>query len=167
MLRNSVVVGVTATNPHHNSINYTKPLSMSAFWTGRSGPTKFSNVGIHNYPTGSVVLKTCVECDNQLKFSNRGNDIYVDQLTLGNVSGSYLFMVGLKRDVVYDLDGSFSSAFDGTSRSAGAITSYWPHIHLDNPTVCPNATTPSRWDNAIFCDSSLTVRRVMFTNVIR
>ena len=56
--------------------------------------TKFSNVGVYNYPSGSVVLKTCSHCDDPLKYTNRGNDIFVEGVSLTNISGEYVFMVG-------------------------------------------------------------------------
>ena len=46
--------------------------------------------------------------------------MFVNQLTFTNVSGRMLEMIGiLKRDVIYDLDGSFSNKFDGITRTSG------------------------------------------------
>ena len=71
----------------------------------------------------------------------------------------------LKRDVIYDTDGSFSQAFDNTSRSSATIVHGWPHIAAFNNNTCPPATNPSNWDNSVMCDSTVTVRRVIFTNM--
>jgi len=94
VLKNSAIIGVTTTNPHHNNINYTLPQGMSAIWTGRSGPTKIDRVNIYNYPAGSVVLKTCSHCDDPKFYTNRGSDIFVSGVSLTNILGQYLFMVG-------------------------------------------------------------------------
>lgn len=73
---------------------------------------------------------------------------------------------GIKRDIIYDLDGSLSQVFDSQVRTNGTITHYWPHMHHDNPTDCPNATNMAKWDDAIMCTGSLYVRRVKFGNMI-
>lgn len=72
-------------------------------------------------------------------------------------------MIGLKRDVIYDLDGSLSQTFDGTTRSSATIVHGFPHIASTNHALCPVA--PSGWDDAVMCDSSVTIRRVIFTNL--
>ena len=162
-LNNSAVIGVSDTNPHSDNVNYS---TSSALWTGRSGPITFKNVSIHNYIGNSYVLKTCSHCDDPLKYTNRGNDVYLEGISITNVT-NYLLMVGpgIKREVIHDLDGSFSQGFDSTSRPSGTIVHYWPHIHHKNPSVCPNATTPAKWDNAIYCDNTVSLRRVQFTNM--
>ena len=71
----------------------------------------------------------------------------------------------LKRDVIYDTDGSFSQLFDGTSRPSATIVHGWPHITVFNNNTCPPATNPSNWDGSVMCDSTVTVRRVIFTNM--
>ena len=71
----------------------------------------------------------------------------------------------LKRDVIYDLDGSLSNAFDQKARTSATIVHGFPHIALSNPNLCPPAQTPSKWDGAVMCDSSATIRRVAFTNL--
>ena len=77
-----------------------------------------------------------------------------------------LFMIGLKRDVIYDLDGSLSQKFDGTTRTSGTIVHGWPHIAAYNQNTCPSATTSTDWDGAVMCGPTVTIRRVVFTNLI-
>ena len=72
-------------------------------------------------------------------------------------------MLGLKRDIIYDLDGTFTSAFDGSSRSSAAIVYSFPH--LEQESACLPATTASEWDSTLACDQTVTIRRVMFTNI--
>jgi hypothetical protein len=164
LLNNSAVIGVSASNAHSNTTNYTS--GMSAAITGRSGVTSFNDVRFYNFPAGSVLLQTCRLCDDPLKYTNLGTEVTLQKLTFSNVSGQLLFMIGLKRDVIYDLDGSLSQLFDNATRSAATIVHGWPHIAASNPSLCPPAAAPSRWDNAVMCAPSVSVRRVFFTNLM-
>jgi len=76
-----------------------------------------------------------------------------------------LFMIGLKRDVIYDADCSFCSKFDSVSRTNATITYGYNHIASYHADKCPPALNPSQWDNAIMCDQTITIRRVWFTNL--
>lgn len=73
-------------------------------------------------------------------------------------------MNGLKRDVIYDTDGSFSAGFNSGSRTSAALVANFKHIS-DDTTACLPATTPATWDNALACDQTTIVRRVIFTNL--
>jgi hypothetical protein len=76
-----------------------------------------------------------------------------------------LHMKGLKREVVYDLDGSFVANFDlRTNRTAATLVNNWTHLAVEG--ACANATNPAVWNNAIVCDESLTIRRVLFRNLL-
>ena len=75
-------------------------------------------------------------------------------------------MIGMKRDVIYDTDGSLSQTFDGNTRSSAAIVQSYKHIATYYQNVCPASTTPSAWDNCLMCNSNVTVRRVAFTNPV-
>jgi len=75
-------------------------------------------------------------------------------------------MINIKKDVIYDLDGSFSSVFDGKNRTSGTIVWNFPHIATYNGNVCPRATNSTAWDNAVMCDQTVTLKRVLFGNII-
>ena len=72
----------------------------------------------------------------------------------------------MKRDVIYDLDGSLSHLFDGTNRSSATIVYGFPHIANTNQNLCPYASVASAWDNAVMCGPAATIRRVLFGNII-
>lgn len=72
----------------------------------------------------------------------------------------------MKRDVIYDLDGSFVSKFDNKSRASATIVWGFPHIANSNQGDCPSATYPAAWDNAVMCGANITIRRVLFSNII-
>jgi hypothetical protein len=160
---NSFIVGQSRTNAAANTTNYT--LGMSGAITGRSGVTQLTNIRFYNFPQGSVLFQTCRLCDDPLKYTNVGTEVILSQITLTNVTGSLLYMIGLKRDVIYDTDGSLSYAFDRRNRTSATIVYGYPHIALSNPTVCPRANSSADWDDAVMCDSSVTMRRVVFTNM--
>jgi hypothetical protein len=101
---------------------------MSAIITGRSGTHNISNVRIYNYPPGSLMMQTCRYCDDLGMYTNLGTEIFVQQITMTQVKGQFLFMIGMKRDVIYDTDGSFSTAFDGNTRASSAIVQAYNHI---------------------------------------
>lgn len=162
-VKNSVIVGVSSSNAHSNTSNYTN--KMSAVITGKTGSYLISNVKFHNYPQGSLLIQTCRFCDDPLKYTNLGTEVSLSQLTLTNVTGMLLNMIGLKRDVIYDIDGSLSNAFDGTTRSSATIVHGFPHIAAFNTNDCPPASTPANWDGAVMCGPAVTIRRVWFTNL--
>lgn len=154
---------MSKTNAHSDKTNYTN--GMSGAMTGRSGVTNISNVRFYSFPTGSIMFQICVLCDDLLKYTNVGTEVLLSKLTFTDINGSYLFMIGLKRDVIYDLDGSLSMAFDGTARTSGTIVSNWPHIAMAQQDKCPQASDTAGWDNAIMCNQLVSLRRVVFTNL--
>ena len=74
-------------------------------------------------------------------------------------------MLGGKRDIIYDSDGSISKYFDGINRTKTTIVAKYPHIYSDNPNHCFTPSNASLWDNNLLCDNSLIIRRIMFTNI--
>jgi hypothetical protein len=164
-IQNSFIIGKSDTNYHPDPFNYTN--NMSGAITGRSGTNKFSNIRFYNYPAGSILFQTCRLCDDVLKYTNLGTEVVVDQLSFSNVNGKLLYMIGaLKRDIIYDLDGSFAAQFDGTPRASATIVHGFPHIAAYNQNTCPSASTPGDWDDAVMCGPTETLRRVMFSNMI-
>lgn len=163
MVINSAIIGMSISNKAVVTTNYTN--GMSAVITPRSGVTKFSNIRFYRYPVGSVLFRTCRLCDDPLKYTNVGTEVIVEKLTFSEVSGNYLFMIGLKRDVIYDLDASFSSSFGSGTRTSATIVSNFSHIASYNVNKCPQALNAADWDYAVMCDQTITIRRVFFTNL--
>ena len=79
------------------------------------------------------------------------------------MASKYLDLNGLKREIIYDLDGTFSSGFDSSSRSSATIMANHPHIGQE--TACLTPTSTSDWDDTLACDETITIRKVMFTNI--
>jgi hypothetical protein len=101
---------------------------MSGVITGRSGTWNISDISFYNYPGGSLLFQTCRLCDDPDHLTNVGTEVFVSQLSFTNVTGKMLFMIGVKRDVIYDTDGSFSLRFDGNPQDNATIVHGWPHI---------------------------------------
>ena len=45
---------------------------MAGAITGKTGRYSLSDVRFYNYPSGSVLMKTCRFCDDPLKYTNLG-----------------------------------------------------------------------------------------------
>ena len=135
--------------------------------TPRTGQINITNTRFYNYPNGSIAFVTCSFCDDLLLYTNKGSDVFLKNLTFFGVDGRYLFMVGMKRDVIYDLDGSLSASFDGyTTRKSATIVSNFAHIGANNVDTCVQAPNSALWDNAFMCNQTVTIRRVFFTNLL-
>ena len=74
-------------------------------------------------------------------------------------------MRGVRRQIIYDLDGTFSEGFDGTSRSAATIMDNFKHIE-DEPD-CHNPTDTNVWEDTLICDDSVPIRKIMFQNMVK
>jgi hypothetical protein len=90
----------------------------------------------------------------------------MEKLSFSQINGKILFMIHMKRDVIYDLDGSLSQLFDGANRTSATIVYGFPHIANYNQATCPKSSTPENWDNAVMCGPTITIRRVLFGNII-
>jgi hypothetical protein len=74
-------------------------------------------------------------------------------------------MLGLNRDIIYDADASMAPVFDGITRTSATIVSNFPHIAAFEQNICLSASQPEKWENAVMCDQSATIRKIMFTNL--
>jgi hypothetical protein len=76
-------------------------------------------------------------------------------------------MLGPKRDIIYDEDASLAIPFDGNyrNRTSATIVNNYIHIALYQQNNCVSAPNGTKWNNALMCDQTAIVRRVMFTNL--
>lgn len=119
--------------------------------TPRDGNIRIDNIRFYNYPANTHSLETCSHCDNALIFTNTAQEIYISNITFTNVTGYKLFMLGQKREILYDLDGSFTTTgFDGKQRQSAAIT--YNYKHLRGEAACQPTSNIAAWDNTIACD---------------
>ena len=130
----------------------------------RTGEHSFENIRFYDFTAGMTVWQACSKCDNLLLYTNFGASYYASQISYQNIKGGYYDMLGLKREVFYDLDGTLTNGvFDSDTRTSATLTFGWPHLLQDS--ACVSASTPALWDTAAVCGSSAKVRQVMFTNL--
>jgi hypothetical protein len=75
-------------------------------------------------------------------------------------------MIALKRDIIYDLDGSLSPYFATGNRTSATIMQRYNHIYHYNQQHCALPSNESKWDSTIICNQAVTIRRIYFTNII-
>jgi hypothetical protein len=111
-----------------------------------------------------TVWQACSKCDNLLLYTNFGATYFSSKISYQNINGAFYELLGMKREVFYDLDGTLTNGvFDSVTRPSATLTFGWTHL-LQDP-ACVKATTPTLWDSAAVCGPSVTVRQVMFTNM--
>jgi hypothetical protein len=161
---NCAIIGMSQTNAASDTSNYTN--GMAGVITPRSGQSNITNTRFYNYPAGSIMFITCSKCDDLMLFTNLGNEIFLKNLTFNGVDANYLLMLGLKRDIIYDLDASLSNQFDGGhNRTSATIIHNYNHISAYYQRNCTQPTE-DKWDSAIMCDQTINIRRVTFTNIM-
>ncbi len=83
-----------------------------------------------------TVWQACSKCDNLLLYTNFGATYFASKISYNNIQGAIYNMLGLKREVFYDLDGTLTNnVFDSSSRTSAALTYGWPHLLQDSACV--------------------------------
>lgn len=91
-------------------------------------------------------------------------EVYISNISYTNVTGYKLFMNGVRKEVLYDLDGSFTTTdFDGIQRVSAAITNNWSHLRSE--IACKATTNTGQWHNTLACDDTVKVALVRFTGL--
>ena len=80
------------------------------------------------------------------------------------MEGKYITMNGLKRDVIYDEDGSLAPLFNMTTPKASFIWGY-PHIAKEELDLC-NPSDLLQLSGYLLCEEQITIRRIYFTNLM-
>lgn len=135
-VNNCAIIGQSVNNVEADTSNYTK--GMAAVITPRTGQTNITNTRFYNYPVGSTAIITCSMCDDIDLFTNLGTEVFIKNLTFIDVSGNYLFMINMKRDIIYSLDASIAEPFDGNAvgRTSATIVSKYNHIANHHQAHC-------------------------------
>lgn len=88
-------------------------------------------------------------------------------MSYSSISGKYLGMLGSMKEIIYDLDGSFSPYFFNSSLATGTVVYGYQHIANFHTSECHfPINNSSAWNGMIMCNPSLTIRRITFTNII-
>ena len=160
-VNNSVIIGQSQANFFNNSSNYT---GMAGVITPRTGQINFTDVRFYNFPPHTTSIVTCSKCNSNW-FTNVGNEIFLRKVRFSSIDGKFLSMLGQQRDIVYDMDGSLSLYFFTSNQSSATLVNNFAHITNFNNDKCRSSNLTS-WSSLTLCDSSITIRRIMFTNAI-
>ncbi len=160
--RNIAIIGKSYGNPpaSDSELAGSKGVILS-----RTGEHEFENIRFYNFTSEMTVWQACSKCDNLLLYTNFGATYFASKISYSGIDGGFYNMLGLQREVFYDLDGTLTNGvFDSVTRSRATLTFGWPHI-LQDP-ACIKGTNAVLWDNAAICGPSVTVRQVMFANMM-
>jgi hypothetical protein len=138
---------------------------MAGVITPRTGQINFTDVRFYNFPQQTTSIITCSKCSNNNYLTNVGNEIFLRKVRFSSIDGNFLSMLGQKRDIIYDLDGSLSPYFFTSNQSSATLVNNFPHIANFNNDKCRSSNLTS-WSSLTLCDSSITIRRIMLTNAI-
>lgn len=160
-------IGKTTSNADDSSTKY--GLSMAGLTTPRTGSAELEAVRFYGFPSGSSALAICSKCDSSAYFTNLGTEVFVSALSFSDIQGKAINMLGYNNDVIYSADNSLISYFNTAGAESpilnGTILYQWPHIANAEKKHCFLPLNSSIWDGTMFCDQSLTIRRVYFTNI--
>jgi hypothetical protein len=156
---NSKVIGTFSTPDASSKGNS----NFVGVYAPKSDGWRMSGIEFYNFPSNMVALQTCHSCNSPSSFVNTGKIYHVNNITYHNMSGKYLIMNGLKRDIIYDEDGTFSSDFNQDTRSYGQILHGFSHL-IDEP-GCDIPTDTNAWGYRLLCNETVPLRRVMFYNM--
>lgn len=104
-LSNSVLIGMSTQVHDNNSSKYNGKGIISP----RAGDLVLSHVNFYSFGERQTILSTCTDCGNLLLLDTVGQYIFTDNLKFTNILGHYLTMQGIKREIIYDKDGTFAS----------------------------------------------------------
>ena len=76
--------------------------------------------------------------------------------------------MGVRNPVLYDVDGSMAKAYNNASLSASTFMYYgFNHIIRKHQSNCVNDSSKAlAWDYMAYCDGSLAIKRIYFTNMV-
>ena len=120
--------------------------------TPKSDGWNMVDMKFYNFKSNMLILATCSGC-SPTGFINTPKEFTVENTYYHNISGSYLSLGGLQRDMVHDLDGSFSASFNSNPQSSKNLL--YSFSHIKNEVGCSVADVPSLWSNAISCNMSV------------
>lgn len=168
IVRNSAIIGLSASNEDQDSTNQFKCDTFRGRFKGiltpRSDGLLVENLNFYNITGSMNMITTCAECNNPCVFINSARESVWKNTNVDPscTTTNKFFMLGHKKEMIYDLDSSLhnTGGFSSTNNTGlTTITNGWPHITQHS--AC-SLTSSSAWNNAAACDSSAIVRRAQF-----
>jgi len=121
--RNIAIIGKSYGNP---PVSDSELVGAKGAILSRTGEMDFDNIRFYEFTSDMTVWQACSKCDNLLIYTNFGATYYASNIQYTNIAGSYYNMLGLKREVFYDLDGSLTNnVFDSNTRTSATLTYGW------------------------------------------
>ena len=155
--RDMAIIGRSRTHPPSDPSQLDKA---SGVITPRTSGWEMEDIRFYNFDGDMVITETCSKCDIVYLFTNTAQTYEVQKIEYHNITSKKLLMNGLQRDIIYDLDGSFSEGFYETDHSSASILHNFPHLQQDGACHEPS---DEAWGDALLCTDE--VVRVMFTNI--
>ena len=161
MAENLTIVGRTSTNPSYSpgKNGGTKGIIAPRLTSG----WKMSNIKFHNFYGSMTCFETCSGCNSPSAFTNTGQNYLAEAISYNNINSKRLRMTGVKREMIYDLDGTFSEGMDGVNRTSARIIYF--SKHLGGEPGCSRTTNMFTWDNTLVCDDSAPLRKITFSGL--
>ena len=142
IVENMTVIGSSSINGGGTSVKgVIAPSSNSKRW-------KMSGVSFYNFGGSQITFQTCSGC-NGGSFNNIGQAYEMEKISYTNVTGKKLSMTGMRKEVLYDLDGTFSADFDSNNRSSATIITHFKHLAIEQECVSP--LNKGVWENTLIC----------------
>ena len=112
-------------------------------------------------------LQSCSECFNFKLWVTGGKTTLFENIQYNNILGKYIFWEKWRREIFVDLDGTMSLPLKQAitpaipAQSKAVISPYRPSLMV--PNHCYRVTN-DLWDNSVYCDQTITMRGILFTN---
>lgn len=133
--------------------------------TPKSDGLRVQSVTFANFEANMTPLQSCSQCQFEDFWVTGGKTSFFKDIKYVNIKGSYIYWNGWRREIFIDQDGSLTKPIAtamGKTFTSGTVTPYFDHLNI--PTKCHNIVP--LWDNSSFCDNTITVRALLFTNNI-
>jgi len=159
--KKTVIVGFSAGNApaDMNTLRGTRGII-----TPRTDGLRVDDVTFANFGPLMTPLQSCSKCEHRLFHVTGGKTTFFNNVKYANIQGSFIFWNRWRREIFIDEDGSLTvpikTALNLPTGNFGGITPYFDHLRI--PGRCFNIT--ARWDNSTYCDQTITLRSVLFTN---
>jgi len=151
LVNNAIIIGQSNNNAPGEASDYQQGGGARGLVLPRSDFFYATTVIFHNFPTGTTAVETCSHCEYGPTSDSGGRTNYLQGIYYsGTVTQKLRFNYPYK-DIVFDIDGSFTLSSAGTS-----VTYFWEH--LNDSSICPVNTV----FDGIVCIPSISLRRVVF-----
>lgn len=165
---NSIIVGYSNGNaPSDIDQLYNNARGLIA---SRTDGLKVSGITFFNFGATMTPLQSCSECWNNKVWVTGGKSTHFENIKYENILGEYIFWEQHRREIFIDLDGTLTEPIRSdlgiASQSSATISPYRPSLMVPNHCYATADLTTDKWDDSVYCDQTVTMRGILFTNAI-